>query len=163
MILNFEAMLPEIEERSRLHFSHLDPDAREEAIAESVAMVFQMYKSCRRRGNARWSPRLIIRHANRNVDAGRRMAGCSSRDALDRAISLEELDAEGPEPIGRTLAAYAYPDPLEAARQKLDGAMFAQLLTEQERDIVKMLCDGWRRWPRSRVRPRSEDADLRKR
>ena len=79
--------LPEIESRSRQHFSRLDPDGREEAVQESSCMAWRMFMSAHERGRIdvhgnsthEGTPPItacsLAWFANRSYDSGRRFAG----------------------------------------------------------------------------------------
>ncbi len=100
----FEVIMPEIESRSRRHFWHLRGAARDEAVAESVAQAWGLYRSAIARGNHRFTPYSLTWFANRAVDSGRRFAGYKKSDALDHgAIGFDALDAEGQSRIARAL------------------------------------------------------------
>lgn len=81
--------LPAITERSRLHYSKLDPDAREEAVQDCVCEAWIMYQSAARRGKASSAskegaatPATLARYSNRSYDSGRRFCGSSSTDVM---------------------------------------------------------------------------------
>ena len=48
----FTQMLPEIQSRASATFRHLDPEAREEVVAETVALSWKNHLQCSLRGKA---------------------------------------------------------------------------------------------------------------
>ncbi len=121
----FEAILPEIESRSRRHYSRLPGAAQDEAVQESVCQAFALYDSAVRRRNFRFTPCSLAWFANRAVDEGRRFAGYKKSDALEggRAISFDHLDADGWSRIGEALVQRQTPV-FDQARLKIDWPEF---------------------------------------
>ncbi len=143
----FETILPEVESRSRRHFSHLNVAARDEAVQESVCQAFALYDSAVARGNFRFTPSSLAWFANRAVDAGRKFAGGTIvSDALDRShVSLEDLDSEGQSRIAEALV-QRQTAVFDQARIRIDWPEFLKLeLTERERDVVTKVAEGWKR------------------
>ncbi len=142
----FETILPEVESRSRRHFSHLRAAARDEAVAESVAQAWGLYRSAIARGNHRFTPCSLAWYANKSVDEGRRFAGYKKSDALDHgAVGFDDLDAEGQSRIARALIQRQTPL-FDQVRIRIDWPEFLRLeLAERERDVVTKLAEGWKR------------------
>jgi len=142
----FETILPEIESRSRRHFSHLRAAGRDDAVQESVCQAFALYDSAVRRGNYRFTPCTLAWYANMAVDEGRRFAGYTKSDALDHgAVGFDDLDSEGQSRIAEALIQRQTPV-FDQARIRIDWPEFLRLeLTERERDVVTRLAEGWRR------------------
>ncbi len=143
----FESILPEIEARSRRHYSQYPAERREEAIQESVCHAYGLYRSAVARGNYRFTPCTLAWYANKSVDSGRKFAGGTIRtDALDKShVSFEDLDADGRSRITEALVQRQTPV-FDQARIAVDWPAFLRLeLTERERDIVTKLAEGWRR------------------
>ena len=143
----FETIMPEIEERSRRHYSHLDSAARDEAVQESVCQAFALYDSAVRRGNCRFTPCTLAWYANRAVDEGRGFAGYTTTDALDagRAVGFDDLDAEGRSRIAEALVQRQTPV-FDQARIRIDWPEFLRLeLSRREEEIVTRLAEGWKR------------------
>ena len=142
----FETILPEVESRSRRHFSHLRAAAQDEAVAESVAQAWGLYRSAIARGNHRFTPCTLAWYANRAVDSGRRFAGYKKSDALDHgAVGFDDLDADGQSRIARALVQRQTPV-FDQARIRIDWPEFLRLeLAERERDIVTKIAEGWKR------------------
>ncbi len=101
----FEVLLPEIEERSRRHYSRCNPELREEQVQETVCAAWALYDSAVRRGNLRFTPATLAWYANYATDEGRKFGGGTIRtDALDRShVSLEDLDRDGLRQVAEAL------------------------------------------------------------
>ncbi len=144
----FETILPEIEDRSRRHYSRCNGELRDERVQESLCQAWKLYDSAVRRGNYRFTPCTLAWYANRAADEGRKFAGETIRtDALDagRAISFDDLDADGRSRIAEALVQRRTPV-FDQARIRIDWPEFLRLeLTERERDVVTKLAEGWRR------------------
>ncbi len=142
----FDTILPEIEDRSRRHYSRCKPELRDERVQESLCQAWKIYDSAVRRGNYRFTPCTLAWYANRAVDEGRRLAGYTTTDALDRhrGVSLDDLDGDGMDRVARMLADRQLPI-LEQVRVIVDYPPFLESLPERERDIVRMLAEGWKR------------------
>ncbi len=144
----FETILPEIEERSRRHYSHCDPELCEERFQESACAAWALYDSAVRRGNYRFTPCTLAWYANRATDEGRKFGGGRIRtDALDagRGVSFDDLDVDGRSRIGEALVQRRTPV-FDQARIRIDWPEFLRLeLTERERDIVTKLAEGWKK------------------
>ncbi len=143
----FETILPEIEERSRRHYNHCDPELREERIQESLCAAWALYDSAVRRENYRFTPCTLAWYANRATDEGRKFSGGTIRsDALDKShVGLDDLDADGRSRIAEALIQRQTPV-LDQARIGIDWPEFLRLeLTERERDIVTKLAEGWKK------------------
>lgn len=142
----FETILPEIKDRSRRHYSRCNVELRDERVQESLCQAWKLYDSAVRRGNYRFTPCTLTWYANRAVDEGRRLAGYTTTDALDRhrAISFDELDGDALDRVARMLADWQLPI-LEQVRVIIDYPPFLESLPEREREIVRMLAEGWKR------------------
>ncbi len=141
----FETIMPEIKSRSCRHYSHLNPAARDEAVQESMCQAWNLYRSAVQRGNHRFTPCSLAWFANRAVDEGRRFAGYTTTDALDRAIGFDDLDSEGLDRIARALV-QRQTLVFDQARIRIDWPEFLRLeLAERERDVVTKLAEGWKR------------------
>ncbi len=143
----FETILPEIQARSARHFSHLNAAAHDEAVQESVCQAYALYESAVRRRNFRFTPCSLAWFANRAVDEGRRFAGYTTTDALDRgrAIGFDDLDADGRSRIAEALIQRQTPV-FHQVRIKCDWPEFLRVeLSERKRDIVTKLTEGWKR------------------
>ena len=92
---------PELVRRARLRHGHLDPEARDEAIAETLAYTTQAVQGAAGRGTLdRLTPGTCVRFAGKHIDQGRRVAGSSSRCPLSRecqrrhGIHTHSIDAD---------------------------------------------------------------------
>ena len=140
----FESILPEIERRSRRHYSRLRAAAQDEAVQESVCQAFALYDSAVRRRNLRFTPCSLTWFANRAVDEGRRFAGYKKSDALEggRAISFDDLNADGWSRIGEALVQRQTPV-FDQARLKIDWPQFLRDdLTEREAFMTDEIAAG---------------------
>jgi len=86
----FVAMLPEIEQRLRHAFRHLDADAREDAIEEGVVNCLLSYARLYERGRAESASAMSLawfaaKHVNRGRPAVGRM---NNREPLSRYAQL---------------------------------------------------------------------------
>ena len=143
----FETILPEIENRSRRHYSRCGPELREERVQESLCAAWALYDSAVRRGNCRFTVCSLARFANMATDEGRGFAGYTTTDALDcgRGVSLDDLDSDGRSRIAEALIQKQTPV-FDQARIRIDWPEFLRAdLTERERDITTKLAEGWRR------------------
>ena len=83
----FAAFLPSLAGRLSARFCYRDPEAQADAIAEAIGHAWMMYLSARQR-NKTVTVGNIAYFAGRMVEAGRKVAGASSLDALaDTAVS----------------------------------------------------------------------------
>jgi len=141
----FEVIMPEIESRSRRHYSRLRAAAQDEAVAESVAQAWGLYRSAIARGNHRITPCSLAWFANRAVDEGRKFSGGTiKKDALDRgrAISFDDLDKDGRSRIAEALIQRQTPV-LDQARIRIDWPEFLrQDLSEREAWMTDELAAG---------------------
>ena len=80
----FLEMMPDIEKIAGCAFRELDPDAREEALAETVAQCWQNHLHCCQEGKDPGASSMTY-YAVRSVRSGRRFAGSSSTDVRSAA------------------------------------------------------------------------------
>ncbi len=142
----FEVLMPEIESRSRRHYSHCNPELREERVQESVCAAWALYDSAVRRKNFRFTPATLAWYANRATDERRKFGGGTIRtDALDGShVGLDDLDCDGLRQVAEALIHETTPV-LDQVRVLIDYPEFMTLLPERERDVVRKLAEGWRR------------------
>ena len=146
--------LPEIERRSRHHFSRLGPEAREEAVAESTAFSWGLFKSATGKGRevkanepGAATPAQLAWYSNRLVDAGRRFAGYTSTDLLettnrrDRCFSLNSGASEEDE-SRHTPADPGQERPLDIVRQRHDWELIMSRLSRTARLVLKLFLRG---------------------
>ena len=157
----FEALVPMAERLARSSFRFRDPEARDEAVAQTLAICWRNYASCVRRGQHIW-PNKIIRYAIGQVHNCDFITGRSSVDVLAERtrhlgrVNVESLDfrPEPPSPSDRALSAgelsgalidkKAWENPREATRIKLDYAAFlaSGKLSKRQRVVFEMLAKG---------------------
>jgi DNA-directed RNA polymerase specialized sigma24 family protein len=140
----FETIMPEIETRSRRHYSRLHGAAQDDAVQESVCQAFALYDSAVRRGNFRFTPCSLAWYANRAVDEGRKFTGGTiKKDALDRgrAVGIDALNADGQNIFAEALI-QRQTSPLDAARIAIDWPAFTSTLDERSRRMVTELAVG---------------------
>ncbi len=156
----FTQMLPEIQSRASLTFRHLGPDAKEEAVAETVALSWKNHLQCSLRGKAVGASSLA-HYAMLGVKSGRSLNGQNSKDVLAPRtqilgrVAVESLDAVPDHHTTeggwwdrsdtledrRTLE-----QPFERVRIKHDyGAFLSEpYVTDQEQRVFELLAEGWR-------------------
>ena len=86
----FVAMLPEIQQKLRLAFCRLDPEAREDAIAEGVVHTLLAYLRLHEQGRAEVAtPSSLAWYSSRQVKRGRPAAGrMNSKEPLSRYAQI---------------------------------------------------------------------------
>jgi hypothetical protein len=143
---NFVAMLPEIQQKLRLAFCRLDPEACEDAIAEGVVHSVLAYVRLHERGReVVATPSSLAWYSSRQVKRGRPAAGrMNGKDPLSRyaqlgnGIQIEPLPSNWIE----TLVEDKRAPVVDQVAAKLDvGAWFATL-TKRMRVIAKDLAFG---------------------
>src|SRR6476469_10009020 len=82
----FVAMLPQIQQKLRLAFCRLDPEAREDAIAEGVVHTLLAYLRLHEQGRAEVAtPSCLAWYSSRQVKRGRPAAGrMNGKEPLSR-------------------------------------------------------------------------------
>lgn len=159
----FTGMLGDIQRIAGHAFGHLDPEAREDAVAEAVALCWKNHLHCVAEGKD-IGARSLAHFAVQGVKSGRALSGSSATDVLSRrtqvlgrvcVLSLSESPAdEGDDrsDSGWWNCAQALVDkrvwerPLERTRIDLDYAKFLGLpaITGQERKVFDLLARGHR-------------------
>ncbi len=158
----FVAMMPEIEPRAEVAFRHLDPEAREEAVAEAMALCWRNYLHCAAVGKP-VAPASLAHYAAVSVRSGRTCCGESSTDVLAPRTRLlgratvESLDAasirgSGSDRDGWWDRSDTLEDrrllerPFERVRIRHDYGKFLSLpsVTDQERRVFDLLALGYR-------------------
>ena len=142
----FVAMLPEIEQKLRLAFSRLDPEAREDAIEEAIVHSLFSYSRLHDQGRADVATASSLawyssRHVKRGRPAGGRMNGkepLSRYGQISNHIEVERQTSNWIDTLVEDRRA-AVPDQVAA---KMDvGAWFATL-TKRTKEISKDLAFG---------------------
>src|SRR6476620_11118072 len=144
---DFVAMLPEIEQKLRLAFCRLDPEAREDAMEEGVVHSLLAYVRLVEQGRPEVAtPSSLAWYASLHLKRGRQAAGrLNGKEPLSRYGQISN-DIEIERQSGHWIDAMvldkraAVPDQVAA---KLDvGAWFATL-TKRMKGIAKDLAFGW--------------------
>ena len=159
----FVEMVPEIQKIAGHTFKSLDPEARDEAVAETVALCWKNHLHCVA-GHKPVGSSSLAYYATLSVKSGRSLCGQSSRDVLARRTQLlgrasiqslnaapcaRTADAEGAGWWDRSEALVdrrVWERPLERVRIKHDyGAFLAQdQVSDQEEEVFNLLAEGSR-------------------
>jgi ATP/maltotriose-dependent transcriptional regulator MalT len=153
----FVHMLPEIQSRAGATFRHLDPEAREEAVAETLALSWKNHLHCASSGKAVGASSLA-HYAVLGVKSGRSLCGQSATDVqalrtqLLRRATVESFDAL---PLRQAESGWwerseALEDkrlccrPFHRVRIRHDYGAFLALpgVSDQERRVFQLLADG---------------------
>jgi ATP/maltotriose-dependent transcriptional regulator MalT len=143
-------------------FRYLDPEAREEAVAETAALCWKDYVSCMRK-RKRFTPGNLAYYAMLHVRSGNLFNGRLSTDAMgERArllgrAAVESIYVTSPadhrakndswwELSDALIDRRTWETPSEAARIRVDYGAFlnGEGLTEREREVFQMLAEGYR-------------------
>lgn len=141
----FESRLPEIECLAGSHFCHLDPDAREEAVQNSVVLAYRYWLRLAEVGktgencfkSAVWWATIHTKQGRKGGGCGRGKPKCvldyARRRKNDVAIQggVDLNDVTGP--VASTPDAVSF---------RLDVPAFLGTLNERDRDIALTLADG---------------------
>ena len=150
----FVDMVPEIQCRARITFRHLNPEAKEEAVAEVLAMCWQNHMQCILRGKA--VPASSLAHyATKSLKSGRALCGQNSTDVLAPRTKLrgratvERLNVSADGWWDRSEALEdrrTWEQPYERVRIKHDYGAFLHRpeVTDQEREVFNLLAEGHR-------------------
>jgi hypothetical protein len=155
----FVQMLPAIQSRAGTTFRHLNPEAKEEAVAETLALCWQNHVQCALRGKAVGASSLA-HYAMLGVKSGRSLNGRNSTDVLAPRtrllgrVTVESLDS--PPNASDTDDGWwdrsdmledrrTLEQPFERVRIKHDYGAFLALpeVTQQERRVFELLAEGW--------------------
>lgn len=158
----FTGILPSLERRAMTAFSYLDPDAREEAVAETVAICWKDYVGCLGKGK-RVTPGNLAYYAVKHVREGNLFNGKQTRDVMgDRARILGRAHVESiyradsvdgwcddgswHEHAEALIDRRTWERPPEVARIRIDYGDFLNRdgLTYQQRRTFELLADGYR-------------------
>jgi hypothetical protein len=148
----FVAFLPELSSRLSYRFHRRDPEAKEDAIAEGISVAWQMFRSARPRGKSVTVGNLAF-YAGRSIDAGRKVAGLSSTDALDEGTLARQrmpehvsLDALGDACLAFCTVfgdrRWRWPV-LDYVAPSMDWATFEGRCSRRDRKIIGMKKAGW--------------------
>src|SRR4051794_1476345 len=143
---NFVAMLPEIEQKLRLAFCRLNPEAREDAIEESVVHSLLAYVGLAEQGRAEVATASSLawyssRHVRRGRPAGGRMNG---KEPLSRYGQISN-DIEVERQTGNWIDVMVEDKRAAVADQvaaKMDVGAWWGTLTTRMKEIAKDLAFG---------------------
>ena len=148
----FLQMLPGIRRFARQRFVHLDPDAKQEAVAEVIAAALVMFVHLAHAGRESLAyPTVLARYGVRRYRSGRKVAGSQgSRDVMSRAcrlangVTVERLSRLGDD--GKSWEEIVVEDknagPAEVAATRMDFAAWLKSLSHRDRRIAKTLATG---------------------
>ena len=148
----FEAMLPIIENHAKIAFRHLDAEAREEAIQETVCNACQAYARLAELGKTDVVyPSVLARFGVSQIRAGRKVGGkLNCRDVLSNYCQrkknlvvgrLDHYDSEE-EAWEELLVEDKHAGPAETAVSRVDFAAWLQALPRRLRKIATFLAKG---------------------
>ena len=146
------AMLPTIQRIARQSFSHLDQEAKQEAVAEVVAVAFIMYVSLVRDGREAVAYATVLAEFSlRRVRSGRLAATAQNiRDVsslfcqLNKGITVEQLDRSDRD-SGQWLEVLVEDKtagPAEIAASRIDVGDWMAALPKRDRRIAETLSIG---------------------
>jgi hypothetical protein len=143
---NFVTMLPEIEQKLRLAFCRLDPEAREDAIEEGVVHSLLAHVRLHEQGRAEVAtPSSLAWYSSRQVKRGRPAAGrMSGTDPLSRYAQIGngiQTERQPSSWIDALVEDKRAPVPDLVAAKMDVGAWFATL-TKRMKEIAKDLAFG---------------------
>ncbi len=147
---DFESVLPGVERVAGHAFGYMDPEAREEAVAETAALAWQNHLQCSL-AQKQVSTSSVAHYAVQNVRSGRCMAGSSSTDVtsprtqvLGRA-SVKSYRETSPDAAAALMSRRIWERPFEAVRIKLDYGKFLKLpqVNKQERKVFSLIACGY--------------------
>ena len=162
--------MPEIVARSRRHFSHLDPEARQEAVQDCVCRAWSMYRSAVARGKTGsvtaqpngaqqdggrpgFTAASLAMFSNLSFDSGVRFTGLNRTDVMapgTRAagrVCVSSIDGRDDVTFHDVFAdRRALNDPAWLAQTTIDWDAFAHsdLLNEKGRKALGLLATGHR-------------------
>jgi hypothetical protein len=148
----FLRMLPVIHTHARVSFLHLDPEAREEAIAECAANALVAYVRLYQAGKVGLAyPTVLARYAVAQVNDGRKVGNrmnvqdvsseyCQRRKGIvvERLDKFDQLENAWQEIVVEDRHA----GPAEVAATRLDFAAYLRVLPGRLRKIAKVLATG---------------------
>ena len=150
----FLTMLPTITTNARIAFRHLDPEAREEAVAECIANAFVAYVRLVELGKASLAyPTPLAHYAIAQIHAGRKVgAKMNVRDVMSeycqrrKNIEVERLDHYDREEDAwrEVIVEDRHAGPADTARVRIDFGDWLRSLPTKVRRIAKTLATGER-------------------
>jgi hypothetical protein len=143
---NFVAMLPEIEQKLRLAFWRLDPEAQEDAVAESVVNSLLAYVRLHEQGRAEVATASSLawyaaKHVKRGRPAGGRMNGKEPLSRYGQFSNDIEVERQSSNWIDAMVEDKRASVSDQVAAKMDVGAWFATL-TKRMKEIAKDLAFG---------------------
>ena len=148
----FLAMLPAIVTHARISFRHLNPEARDEAIQETVCNACCAFARLAELDKLDLAyPTVLARYAVAQVRDGRKVGGkLNVRDVLSpycqrcKKIVVERLDQydEEEDAWREVLIEDRHAGPAQTAAARLDLALWFKLMAPKDRRIAKALAAG---------------------
>ena len=148
----FLAMLPAIQRHARVAFRHLRPEAREEAVQETVCNACVAFARLVELNKAELAyPTVLARYAVAQVKDGRKVGGhLNCKDVLSpycqkkKGLTVERLDKYDTEEDAwqEIVLEDRHAGPAEVACVRLDFAAWLKLLSRRYRRIAEVLAIG---------------------
>jgi hypothetical protein len=148
----FLSMLPLIVRHARMHFRHLNPEARTEAVAECLANALVAYVRLVELDKVSLAyPTVLARYAVAQVRDGRRVGGkLNIRDVLSaycqrqKKVVVERLDRfdEEENQWREVLVEDKNAGPADTAAIRMDFTAWLRALPSRRRRITKVLANG---------------------
>jgi len=145
---DFASVRPSVEKVAGHAFKYMNPEAKEEVVAETTAAAWKNHFHYSMKGK-QLPVSSVAHYAVQNVRMGRRFAGTSSTDALSPRTKLLGRSrvsrfVEGFSVSKALMNKRTWENPLEAVRIKLDYAKFLRLpdVKEQERKVFRLIAQG---------------------
>jgi hypothetical protein len=148
----FEAMIPAIETHAKMVFRHLDSDAREEAVQETVCNACQAYVRLVELGKADMAyPSVLARFGVGQTKEGRKVGGrlnirdvSSSYCQREKHVTVERLDKYDTEEDTwqEIVVEDRHAGPAEVAATRIDFGNWLQILPRRLRKIATFLANG---------------------
>jgi hypothetical protein len=149
----FVAFLPTLSSQLKYRFRRLNPEAKEDAVAEGTGAAWQTYLSARMSGKTVTATSLAF-YTGRMVYAGRRVAGTSNVDALSegavaRARMPEHVSLDA---IGNVSTAFCttfgdrrwrWPV-LDYVAPSMDWKAFEGRCSDRDQQIIRLRRAGWK-------------------
>jgi hypothetical protein len=149
----FQGMTPELFSRFRVQFRYLDPERKDDATAEGLAIAWHSYLTARRKGK-HLTPSTIVFYTAKAVLAGRRLAGATNLDALSETTLARQR-------LGHTVSLSGVTDlstgfyqvfgdrrwrwpVVEVVGAKVDFADFERQCSHRDRKLMELKAAGWR-------------------
>jgi len=147
----FKDMLPELSSRFHYRFYEFGPDRESEFTAEAVALAWFTFLSARRKGKE-VAVTTLTWYSIRQVLQGRRLAGCTSTDAMSATrLSRQRIGAHvSIADVGENPSSFyqvfgdrrARWSSLDLVQPKLDWAEFIGGCDQRDQRIVEMKLEG---------------------